>query len=156
MTITITLNAETPEDLQRMIRTLAQTMGGGPEFASTIVAAEVSDDQKTATIKTRKKSPDPLPPATEAEPEGETLPPPEAAPAPQANVVKTMTPAEMRTAGSDMLMVLFNREPASLSTIKDIQAKFGVKMFSDIPDDKAQEFYNDALLAANGTAEKAA
>jgi hypothetical protein len=162
MTITITLNADTPEDLTRMIRTLAETMGGGPAFAATIVAAEVSDDQKSATIKTKKKAaPDPLPPGELAPvqaPTAETTADiAEAiAAAPQANVVKQMTPAEMRSAGSDMLMVLFNREPASLTKIKDIQAKFGVKMFSDIPDDRAQEFYNDALLTANGTAEKAA
>jgi hypothetical protein len=161
MSITIQISADTPEDLQRMLREMASAFGGGHALAPRLSAAQVPDD-KTAVVTieppapAQPDTPEPSPP-TEASP---PLPPAgsdeQSGEAPPANVVKAMDPAEMRQKGTDMLMKLFNQDPAKMEVLRRLQAKFGVKMFKDIPDDRAQEFYNDALLAANGTAEKAA
>jgi len=145
MTISIQISAENPADLQTAIRALADAFGGGEAFTRALVGAQVATDEKSVIL------------ATDTTPQGpapEPPPPPQAEPTPpKANVVTELTPAEMRQKGSDMLLAMFNRDPTTQPILTKVQNKYGVRRYSEIPDDKAQEFYNDALLAANGTGE---
>lgn len=144
MSITIKISGETPAELIHALTTLAEAFGGGEAFRKALVGAQVAADEKSILVAvgaSAAPTPEP-PPATAAPPE-----------APTANVVKDLTPAEMRQKGSDMLLAMFNRDPTTSGVLSKIQKKYAVGKFSEIPDDKAQEFYNDALLAANGTGE---
>lgn len=151
MSISIHITGDTPDQLREALASLAAAMGGAHTFAARLDAAEVAPDEKSAKlVVTSEVASDPLPPPAEAP---DTAP---AAPVVQANVVKELTPAEMRDKGTEMLVMLYNRDPARLPELNQIRAKYGVKKFGDVPDDAAQAFYKDAMLIANGTGEVAA
>jgi len=86
-------------------------------------------------------------------PPKENIPAPEKPAAPGNAVVGAETPAEQRTKGIDLLMTLFNKDQSQMPVLTRLQNKYGVKKFADIPDAVAADFYHDAVLAANGTAE---
>lgn len=149
MTLTIQINADTPDELARAVQALAKQFEGVPHTAA-IVGANA--DLTTVKVAVDPTVLPPLPPATTQPTAGDTAGSTE--PAPQANVVKDKSPAEMRSEATMMLMALFNRDAANATVLRKLQAKFGVKKFDEIPDNRAQEFYQDALLATNGTTEK--
>ena len=163
MSISIHITGNTPAEVKEALAAMAAAMGGSDVLAARLVAAEVAPDQTSAKIavtssvaenppKEPEDAPKPVEPVYPAAP-ATTEP---ATPSVRANVVKELSPAEMRAKGSDMLMVLFNRDPAMLPQINAIRSKYGVKKFGDVPDDQAQAFYADAMLLSNGTGEVAA
>lgn len=158
MSISIQITGNSPEEVKRALVAMAAAMGGTDVLASRLVAAEIAPDQtsvKIAVASSVAENP-PKEPAGAPKPSEPAAPVSSPAAAVQANIVKELSPAEMRAKGSDMLMVLFNRDPAKLPEINAIRSKYGVKKFGDVPDDQAQAFYADAMLLANGTGEVAA
>lgn len=170
MTISIKIEGNTPDELREAVLAVAAAFGGAGALADRLVGVNADPAEPgAATLVVRKPRVSPPEPDSNphTEPDREaqhdaapttarTEPEPEPEQKVAANVKKELTPAEMRTQGSDMLMQLFNRDPSKLPDLKKIQTKYGVKKFGDIPDDKAQAFYADAMLIANGTGEVAA
>lgn len=144
MTLSIQITAETPEGLRKALIKLAAEFGAPPAA----LTSRVSPEQTTTEVHV---APAQTPPdvAMAGHGEGKST----EAPAQAVNVVKELTPAEMRVKGSDALLQLFNKDPSVGPKLGALQAKYSVKKFADIPDDKAQDFYTDAMLLVNGTSE---
>ena len=92
--------------------------------------------------------------AAKVEDEGETPEAPEAEDdeAPADSALKTLTSAEARTKGIEMVQKHFAANPDSLPAITQMTQKYGVRHFADVPDEKAHEFLADVAMLANGTA----
>lgn len=149
MPFIIQITADTPEDLQRQLKALGTAFGGSAELAKSINSVALSPD-KTELVASV------APP--KAEPEAKTTTPapattPASPPAPTANVVVDMPPAEKRQKGIDMLMQAFNKDKSVMPELNKLREKYGVKQYADIPDDRVQDFYTDALLIVNCTGE---
>ncbi|MBN9348274.1 MAG: hypothetical protein J0I48_19100 [Devosia sp.] len=154
MSFSLQINADNPEDLKRSLEALAAAFGGVENFARHMRKAEVTTDGITAEM---------------GPPEVVALTPPDTAPAtapiaplstatteeqpPPGNVVKELTIPERRSAGVKMLLDLFNKDQRVMPQLANLQAKYGVKKFDEISDDRVPDFYNDVLLTVNGTAE---
>ncbi len=80
---------------------------------------------------------------------------PEDTPAPEVSdkTVVDLTPAEAREKGIREMQTYFGANPEAMPVIRDMQSKFGVKMFSDIPDNQALDFYADVKLLVSGNAQ---
>lgn len=146
MPFTLQINADTPDDLKRQLDALAAAFGGNKELAAHIVAAKVTDTGVTALVAPPAEEPAKLEAPLAAQ--APDTPPP-------ANVVKELTIEERRKGGTKMLLELFNKNQTVMPQLAALQRKYGVKKFDDIGDDKVPDFYNDALLLVNGTAEVA-
>jgi len=155
MTISIHITGENPDQLRDMLASLAAAMGGGYTMAAKLEAAEVAPDEKSATLVINSPVAADPPPPPDSTPD-DAAPDTSIMAFVQANVIKELTPNEMRSKGSDMLMMLYNRDPDSIGGLNALRTKYGVKKFSDVADDQAKAFYTDAMLLANGTGEVAA
>lgn len=159
MSLTITLNADTPEDLIRMLRTLNTALGAEADRVSdriTRIDFGVNPAPGAGPLIADVGLAQPAPTPTPTPPP----PAPDTANTPTVNVAvppDNLTPAEMRQKGSDLLMQFFNRDPAGAQPhLVAVQKKFGVKKFDAVPDDRARDFYTDAVLISNGTGAAAA
>jgi len=144
MTLSIQITAETPEGLRKALVKFAAEFGAAPAA----LTANVSPEQTATTITVA-----PAPATAPEHPDVAMAGHGENGPKAEVNVVKELTPHEMRVKGSDMLLQLFNKDPSVGPKLATLQNKYGVKKFADVPDDKAQAFYTDATLLVNGTGE---
>lgn len=153
--ITITITGGNPDDvcgaLQRMALLLgnAATTACPPETPGDGSGAAATLDVKPETKKRTRRKKAEATPEPDAEPEAK----PEAETDHAQNVVVDMTPAEARQAGIAEVQAHFAENPSSIQQITKLQEKYGVKMFADIPDDKAQAFLADVRLLVSGAGE---
>lgn len=159
MALTLTLNADNPDDLFRMLRALNHSLGAPPgQVSDKIASIDFGAVPGGGPLMADVALAPPAPPV--APPDPPKAADPEPAPTPAVNVAvppDAMTPAEMRQKGSDLLIQFFHRDPAAAQPhLIAIQTRFGVKKFETVPDDRAQEFYQEAVLASNGTGAVAA
>lgn len=61
-----------------------------------------------------------------------------------------MTPDEQIKEGIKLLQIHFGQNPAAMTSIVQLQTKYGVKMFAEVPTSRAGEFHADAKLIASG------
>ncbi|GKT33494.1 putative multi-domain containing protein, partial [Aduncisulcus paluster] len=69
------------------------------------------------------------------------------------NVVQDLSPQDARTKAISAMQKHFAANPNSMPAIAKLQQKFGIKQFSEIPDDRAHDLLADVLLIVNGTGE---
>ena len=69
-----------------------------------------------------------------------------AKPALDPTELKTMTPEEQRSKGTQLLLDLIERDPNRKGEVRKLVEKFGVKQFSLIPDARSAEFFADVLM----------
>lgn len=109
--------------------------------------APVEDSPSLDALDAAMSEPAPLPTDTPNNPEPEL---------PLEALSVTMKPEEMRVRGREMLLNLVKETKEHEPAVKALVAKYGVKTFLEVPDDKAQEFLADAMmLVAATTAEVA-
>jgi len=155
--ITISIQGDTPDDLKRMVNTLAEAFGGADAFVDRVAdIATTGDDQTPARADVTLTGPATEKPEKER-PEKEQEPEGEAHEGVEAGAVKDMEPAEMREKGISLMMqhMAADKSGKARDDLSKLQKKFGVKLFKDISDDQAEAFLMDARMIANGTAEVA-
>jgi hypothetical protein len=131
----ITIRADSYDELVTSLVALASAMG-----ADNVATVDIADDGKEAKVNTAKK-----PTKAKAKPKTEDK-------APEASgVVTDMPPAAARDKGIAEMQQYFGTNPNAMPTLSKLQAKYKVKMFSEIPDGQATDFLADVLLIVNGT-----
>jgi hypothetical protein len=162
--ITITFQADTPEQLRQMLLSYVNALGAEAEIVSMTqhsdteasVTAGKGRSRKARAAKTDEAE---LPEGTSVEPvepadRDAALPAPENLPVhepPAINVVSDLTPAQAREKALRELQAYFARTPDALPKIAAIQKKHGVSKLADTPDDKAHDMLADVLLLVGGS-----
>lgn len=67
------------------------------------------------------------------------------------NAPVDLSPKEAIEKGLALMITAFGASPKDMGPIQRLQTKYGVRMFKDVPEQRALEFYADAKLIANGS-----
>lgn len=134
--IKISFEAETPEQLRTILSTYMQAMGGDASRVTTLT----NPTPTTAEVEVSPAA-DPTTTATQPYATDEKAP----------NVVSDLTPEQARTQAIKTAQKFYSENPNALPQIAKLQQKFGIKMFSEVSDDRAHDLLADILLVANGT-----
>lgn len=165
--LTITISGGDVEDVRRAVLALAATLGG-ENIAAVRTSDETSEAQVDLTAPNRGRGRPrkdvesagtgntPAPTAEQEVEDAEILATAAAAetPAPvldTANVVTDMAPAQARGESIKLMQAHYAKHPNCMLQITQLQAKYGVKMFSEVADDKAHAFLADVRLLIAGT-----
>lgn len=171
----IQINANSPEELQTALRCFAAHFTADDVAGARVTGDNVQADlvvHRAAEPKPARAAKKPAAAskteaaaAVEAEPEVKHEPAPEETPAtaqaePEEkpaeakasieNPVSDLTPDAARADAIKRLQTFFGKNPNNMSVIAKLQTKYGVKMFSEVPDDKAHAFLADAKLIESG------
>lgn len=66
-------------------------------------------------------------------------------------IVSDLTPTGARDKAIADMMGFFGNNPKNMSDITKLQTKYGVRMFKEVPDERAHEFYADVKLLLSGS-----
>lgn len=141
--LTISITGNNVAEVKAALLELAAALG-----AENVQSVALASNAPAATVEvgpTPTPAADPAP--TPAPAEDNTA---NDAPAEPEGVVKDMTPAEARETGIKEVQAHFSAHPDSITTITEIQKKYGVKMFTEITDAKAFDFLADVRLLTAG------
>lgn len=72
------------------------------------------------------------------------------APAADANAMQSLSAADARSKGIELITAHFARNPTCLPQVQQISTKYGVGQFADIPDGQAHAFLADISLLVSG------
>lgn len=151
--ISVQVTGSTAEEVRTALRALAEAFGGSVPVQGfqtneqgTSVNVELKKPGKArakdAKVETAEVVEEPA-----QEPAGEPV---------SGSPVTNMKPADARNEGIELLKEFFAKDPNNMAKIVELQNKYSVTGFGDIPDARAVEFYADARLTAAGHAEQAA
>lgn len=150
--ISLTISASSPEAMAEAVAALAAQFGGYDKLAERVNVTAGSTQPLTGETKIEADLPLPDVPDTLGQPVASA--PAEAAIVPTPNVVgDTEDMGKLRQEAIDKLTAWFGRNPNEIGSLNKLQAKFGVKMFKDIPDDQVPAFAQEAHMLASGNAQ---
>jgi hypothetical protein len=146
--LTIVLQADTAEDLAYLIgktRELVPALA----TANTVAVQEVDDRPAVGFELVRSDvAPAPPPPANDQAPA-------EPVHAAHDNAVVDMSPEQQVQEGVARMMSLCAADPSLMSEVNRLRDKYQVKQLSQIPKDRAAEFFADTHLISAGAKEAA-
>lgn len=146
---TLTINANSPDELDNAIRVLATAFGNMDRLTEVATVTGGTVQPLTGETSLDLEIERPAANAPEKAPE----PQPEQVQVPAESTATDDDPAKLRVDAINKLTAWFGMNPGEMGKLQQLQAKYGVKLFKDIPDDKVRDFAQDAHLLVSGASD---